>query len=505
MGQKVNFNNKKTNNLKILVIIILIIVVAVVLLKSAKDVMNSRQNSNEDTNKAGTSTVNKQFSSLEELLKSYECKLISKTETYELLTAEIDFKYNLYSGDVSNENFFLNLCKAIVEFEDYRNLKLNDKAKDIDIEVTCENKSIIEFKINGDVNYYLNNDSRLNRNKTYKITEFSIQSEELKTLMDNNWDETKVEFGTRESMYSDYNIFFDEGIRYKTVGKNIFNIVFTEYYNGEVAAKLKPTATTKQVLNALGDPTFSNGEMLYGYVGEDAYLFFDFLNKQISVYPVVKVTKDDEKKLLEYVKAMNESHDIKIFATDLIDNWSDYDLYNYDVNYVDLRYTLKGVQLSIYGGSLKNGVYIYQNYSGDRSIADLENVYIKETDAVYDSEYARSMGEAEKAYKASQQNNAESELYHVELITDKNGDIIKVGFISVDGTRPDVEISDSFYTYVWLNESQILYSVQNKGIYYYDFDTFTKRILIEGKEDFKIKSYENNILTYDDTSVKVEE
>ena len=202
---------------------------------------------------------------------------------------------------------------------------------------------------------------------------------------------------------------------------------------------------------------------------------------------------------------MNDSLDIKTFASKIALYWTDFDVYNFDSNYVDLKYTLKGVELSIYSGSLKNGIYIYQNYSGDRSIADLENVYIKETDAVYDSEYARSMGEAEKAYKASQQNNVESELYHVELITDQNGDIIKVGFISVDGTRPDVELNDRVYTYVWLNESQILYSVQNKGIYYYDLDTLTKRILVEGEDNYEIKSYENDILTYDDTSVRVEE
>ncbi len=506
MGQKINFSAKKTNKLKVLIIIVLVILVTVVLFRSIKNVLNNRQLLNgDDSNKAGTSTVNKKFSTLEELLKNYECRLISKNETNELLTAEIDFKCNLYTDDISNENFFLNLCKAIVEFEDYRNLKLTDENKDITIEVTCENKSIIEFKINGDVNYYLNNDSRLNRDKTYKITEFSIQSEELKTLIDNNWDETKVEFGTKESTYSDYNIYFDEGIKYKTVGKNIYNIVFTENYKQEVAAKLNATATLKQVTNALGEPTFSNGELLYGYVGENVYLFFDFLNKQVSVYPVVKVSKDDETKLKELIGEMNDSLDIKTFASKIALYWTDFDVYNFDSNYVDLKYTLKGVELSIYSGSLKNGIYIYQNYSGDRSIADLENVYIKETDAVYDSEYARSMGEAEKAYKASQQNNVESELYHVELITDQNGDIIKVGFISVDGTRPDVELNDRVYTYVWLNESQILYSVQNKGIYYYDLDTLTKRILVEGEDNYEIKSYENDILTYDDTSVRVEE
>ena len=41
-------------------------------------------------------------------------------------------------------------------------------------------------------------------------------------------------------------------------------------------------------------------------------------------------------------------------------------------------------------------------------------------------------------------------------------------------------------------------------MYYYNFDTFTKQTLLEGNEDYHINSFENNILSYDNTATKIE-
>ena len=44
----------------------------------------------------------------------------------------------------------------------------------------------------------------------------------------------------------------------------------------------------------------------------------------------------------------------------LTDLWNDYDLYNYDKNYLDISYTLKGVRIS-YSSEDKDGIQIYEN------------------------------------------------------------------------------------------------------------------------------------------------
>ena len=505
MGQKVNYNQNKTNKLKIVGIVILSLLIVLVLLMVMKRGDKSQNNNVQNSqNISGFAYSTTKFESLEAILKSYDCKLISKQETNDLVKANVNFKYGLYTGEKSNENFFLNLCKIIVEFENYKNLELIDNNKDIDIEVICEGTKITQFIINGDTNYYLNNNSRLNRNKTYHVTDFTIQSKELQAMIDENWDEKSVEWGTRESIFNNYNIYFEEGIQYKVVSRNIYNLVFTNQYQGKVAGGLTTNAEPAQVESALGTPTFQQDNYIYGYVGENNYLFFDFMNHQISVYPVVSVTKSEEDNLKELIEKMNESADIKSFATELTELWIDYDEYNYKANFVDLKYSLKGVELSIYSDSLKNGIYIYQNYTGDRAIADLENVYIMETDAVFSAEYNRAMYEANKAYGASQLGYEASDAYYVELITNENYDIIKGRFISTDGTRPDVEINDSIDTYVWMSDTELIYSVKNKGIYYYNFDGLEKQVLIEGTEDYQIHSYENNILSYDNTATMIE-
>ena len=127
-----------------------------------------------------------------------------------------------------------------------------------------------------------------------------------------------------------------------------------------------------------------------------------------------------------------------------------------------------------------------------------------DSDAVYDSEYGRMFEEANKAYGASQLGYEESEAYYVELVENKDEEVVKGRFISKDGSKADVEINESIYTYVWISDVELIYSIQEKGMYYYNFDTFTKQTLLEGNEDYHINSFENNILSYDNTATKIE-
>ena len=52
-------------------------------------------------------------------------------------------------------------------------------------------------------------------------------------------------------MFSSYNIYFDEGIKYLTVGRNVFNVVFTKKYNGSIVGDLGVLATPSEVKSAL--------------------------------------------------------------------------------------------------------------------------------------------------------------------------------------------------------------------------------------------------------------
>lgn len=513
MGQKVNYNkNNKTNKLKIAGIAILSLLVVIVLIDSVRRVNNSpnsNQNENSSQNIVGVGTLSEKYTTLQDLLKSYNCTYEKEENTNGLRKIYLKFDVGLYTGNMSNESHFLSICKAVANFIDYKNFELIDKNKNIDIEVDCEKPNITSIKINGDLNYYLNHDSDRNKNLSTNITNFTIQSRELQDLINNNWDETKVNLGTKDSSCNGYNIYFDEGINSKIVSTSIYNVIFTEKYRGQVAGNLTVNSTPDQVKASLGNPTFEDGfDKLYGYVGENNYLFFDFENKEISVYPVKKVTPEDEKKLKELVEKLNENQDIKAFSTDLIGYWLDYDVYDYDSDYVDLRYTLKGVRLQISNNSLKNGIFIYQNYSGNRNISELENVYIQETDFVFESEKER----ADSEYLCrSEEGDFEEDYYNKYL-----GENFSVRFYGyeVEGSKgakfysrtqeyPDSELDRNLVisSYIWYDSNNFVYSVNDDGIYVYNCVDRVNTKLSDVTGEIEINSAENGQIIYNENEV----
>lgn len=511
MGQKVNYNKSKKNNIKIIGIVFLSLFVLVILFRTFKNLKDSLPIDLESPDKAEFYFSVKDYKTIEELIASYNCKFIRKEETSDLLKLYLQFEVDLYSGNNSNENYFLNMSKVIAEFIDYKNFELIDNNKNIDIEVKCENPNIIEYKINGDLNYYLNHDSKSNKSLSTKMTDFSIQSKELQNLIDKGWNEKNVDWGTKESTCNGYNIYFDEGIKYKNVSTDIFNIIFTSKYNGQVAGGLTTNSSKEEVEKALGEPTFSQGDSLYGYVSKICYLFFDFSNKQISVYPVIEISEDEEKELKELIKKMNNTSDIKTFATGLTNLWNDYDVYDYDSNYVDLIYTLKGFELSISSDSLKNGIFIYQNYLGNRNIVNMENVYMKDTDKVFDYEKSRSQNEKMSRNEIGQIDEEYYDKYlginfSVRFNSMKSIDskyYKGVKFYSRKEEYPDSELNKNIEisSYIWYDENKFIYSIDDDGIYVYNCITRVNVKIAECKGEIIINSANSGQIIYNDTEI----
>lgn len=507
MGVKINYDKNRSNKFKIIGIVSLILLFVIVLITNFKSEDSDSGKENNIPIKSELSDGYTPYDNLEELLKSYGSKLISNSETENLLYVNADLKYNLYTGEKSNENYFVRLCNSIAIFANFKNIELIDESKNIKIEINCDGSRIVEIKINGDLNYYLNHDSQKNKNLFTNITDFTIQSQELKELIDENWDETKINFGTKESTCNGYNIYFDEGIRYKTVARNIYNVIFTTKYIGQVAGNLSPNSTPEQVEDSLGKPTFSKDKIIYGYLGKSNYLFFDFMNQEISVYPVIKVTREEENKLKEFIEEMNETSDIKTFASKITDFWIDYDVYDFDSYYVDLRYTLKGINLSINSSSLKNGIYVYQNYSGNRSIADLDNVYIKDTDFVFEQESKRSNDEI--LNRLDQGNFTEEQRKEMGVkfavrskSISETGNLIGVYLYSRDKEFPDTELERNLEisSWKWYDDYNFIYSVDDDGIYVYNCFTRTNTKLESIKDEIYINKIEDNKIVFNENN-----
>lgn len=507
MKPKTNYNAKgKKVNFKLIAVIVVTLIILFALIQSIRKIKNGMNiNSQLSNDVASIYKPIDKYKTLEELISNYKCKVIKKEETEAFVKVTLSFDVDLYTGKNSNETHFLNICKAIAEFIDYKDFELLDKEKNIDIEVKCQKPNIVEFKINGDANYYLNNDSKTNRNLRANVTQFSIQSPELQNLIDGNWVESKVNWGTKDSTCNGYNIYFEEGIQYKTVTQNVYNVIFTEKYKNSVVGGLTTNSNATAIESALGKPTFLSEGEICGYVSDDAYVFFDLVNHQISVYPVVKVTEKDEETLVKLIQTMNETSNVKEFAVELTDYWNDYDLYKYDSTYMDLKYTLKGVEIAISNSSLKNGIYIYPNYTGSRDIIELENVYMKDTDCVFEYEKNRAMTETMNRVDQGDFTQEDYDKFlginfSVRFQQSRQGTIEGPRFYSRDKSYADSELDKrlEIISYIWLNENVFIYSVEGEGLYAYNcVDRKTQKIF-DSNIKIIINDIKNNELTYNE-------
>lgn len=510
MGQKINYS-KKNKKLKVVIIVALAVVSLLILYISFKEAIKSIRN-NETPNTTESSQIKYSvgsYSTIESLLASHNCKLIKEAKESGQTILYVNFTYDLYTGNVSNENYFFNISKLVAEFYNYINFEIIDNKKNIDIEVTCEKPNIVEFKINGDVNYYLNQDTiRNSSNRQNRVTSFTIQSKELQAAIEGNWNEANVDWGTKESTCDGYNIYFDEGIKYKVVARNIYNIIFTRQYKGEVAGNLNPNSSKEAVVNNLGEPTFSNGDMLYGYIGENNYIFFDFINKQISIYPVVKISNSEESNLKVLINQMNKTSDIKNFVTELVNAWNDYDVYDFNSDYVDLRYTLKGIKLDISASSLKNGIFIYQNYSGDTNITELENVYFTDTDMVFDEEKVRTSNESlnrniQGYFSDEEINKILGKNFLIRFKSFEDSICIGPMFYSKSQEYADSELDKNLEvsSYRWYNDSILVYSVNNDGIYVYNCETRVNAKALDLNGEITIQDAGNGQIIYNNNEI----
>ena len=76
-----------------------------------------------------------------------------------------------------------------------------------------------------------------------KTTDFEITSGVIEECIRNNWNELNL--GRRDSIFNEYYIYFDEGIKVKTINNKIYNVVFDKNYKGNVINSLFPGVDRK--------------------------------------------------------------------------------------------------------------------------------------------------------------------------------------------------------------------------------------------------------------------
>lgn len=449
-----------------------------------------------------------EFKSVKEVIEYFESEYyssgISAEEGYDL-DIKVSFKYNLYEGDESKEVFFKNLYERIAVVTDKKSFRIIDEGKNITIAIKCTSNGIYEVKINGETDFYRKEDSKRSLEKNFKaeVLDLSIDSPELKSLIDANWITKNADLGTVESSYYKYDVYFDEGYEIKTLQGKVYNIVFTKNYDGTVVDGFNVGANLKNVQANYGTTFEETG--LLGYKTKDFYVWFS--KDEISIYPITRI---DYSEFEELAKEYNENKNANDFMYKITDIWPDYDLYQSNANYVKISYANKGVQFQYsvekpvgitlfenYRGSLRNNLEEYPNifYSFDKTLTGEREVERRYTKIFYD----------DGDFEDDPIHN--SKLF--QLLFEKDGDEIKkIKIKSINNEYPNNELDEliSINSYVWGDDTHLIYGVTNDGIYLYDAINRTIEKVAEGNGNFKITNYDRdtNLLSYDDKGIKLD-
>ena len=495
------------------IIIVLLVIVFVLMILSIVAEKLSKSDKSFDISYDNLTTI-------KEVIEYYDSVYISEKECKEepyKLDVYLKFKFLPYDeNDKSNEEYYMNLLEDGAKVLNYINFRMFDKENNITVEVICENGKIKSIIINGIEDYFIYMDSQISMKKYEEIkeTDFAVTSEILQNCIDNNWNKD-VYFGERSSIFNEYYIYFNEGIKVRTINNKIYNIIFDKNYNKSVINNITPGRDLHNIELTIGEATFKDEELnLLGYKGKDLYVFFT--ESEISVYRISNSDTDDFFDLAD--SYINKKLDFLEFMNELTYLWPDYSIYDYSKEHVFISYPLKGVEIKL-NYEDTSGILIYNNIKSNLSKVEryLENtdfVSRLQIDAVFEAEKRRVL-QAEKELdlcesyidtltEEEKSIVGKSSYYGCYPKLDNNNYIYEMKFISKSSDRPNRELSDTINSYLWLSDSLFIYSKNGKGIYVYNLDDGSVKRFIVGEETYKLKGYENGILKYDNTEVNIQ-
>lgn len=313
--------------------------------------------------------------------------------------------------DDMRQGFYTNMLVRISKVIEYDNFRVIDEDRKLVIAVKCDKskRTITEIKINGDKNYWGNIKSQYNiyslGNENIKDN-IDVQSKELLTLIENNWQRNKLNLSEKEVEEGEYETYSKTGIEIRTVNRKVFNIVFTKEYKQNVINGITTQTDFEKIVEILGEPTVGAKDSgIMGYKGRNIYVFF-LMNSEISIYRVENNYEDIDE-FINMIELFEIDRDVKTFVNTITDIWPDWDIYNYGENFVDLRYTLKGVKIQ-FGLSQNNGIIYDKSFKGkirdNITIEDIKNditklpkfTYFEDKDNIYEIEFDRLFNKIEK-------------------------------------------------------------------------------------------------------------
>lgn len=506
----------KNNRKKIIMILISIILLFLIIIASISIFQDNKKEKELEQLKqvvAQYSSI-EDFKSIQEVALYLDCKLISIEESkQENIKYNVNLSLKITPEEEGAEQYYEKLVQYSAHALEYNNFFIVDKDKNIIVLVLCnkEKNLVSNYYINEEENYFKTRETQKQMNNSVKIEsiEVDVQSEVLKNILKNEW-RVLNEIGTKESSFNGYDIYFDEGFEIKKINNKVFNIVFNEKYEKNIVNNLNTKSTKEEIEEILGKPQFELSDLI-GYKTKNMYIFF--YKNQISIYKIEDYNTD---KIVEFIEQYNTEKNLEKLINQVKEVWKDYDIYEYGNNYILLQYTTKGIAFK-YGIDNNNGIYLYNNYTGNISKTEKldviiknklqlpQNVFYEDIDLTFKNEIKR----LETQYDTTENNNKSSSIItntssKFKTVKTKKNDGYEIKFISINKQYPNSELKEVINKGLWFNDSIFIYSIKDRGIFYYNAVERTYGTIVNGKQEFNLYYLENEILYYDDTSVKVE-
>ena len=500
-------------NIIIFSVVVLLFLITIIVISVNKNI-SERKRIESEQQRVKQYTALDDFQTMEEVALYLDSKLIKQEASTENNIQDIvymELSVNPVENDVVNQGFYEKLVQYSAKVLKYNNFNIVDSEKKIVVTVICDKSAemVGTYYINGTQNYFEKLENIKNAEKRSKVEEIdvTINSEDLNKIVNNQWKIDGINIGTAESTYKGYDIYFDEGIEARTIQKKYFNIIFNNKYNKKIVNDLTTSSTQEQIIAKLGEPQFKVGNLI-GYKSKTMYIFF--YNNQVSIY---RNEEFDTQKIAKLIEQYNQDNNIVDFFNKLKDIWNDYDKYTNSKDNILLQYTLKGLTLE-FNSSSKNGIFIYNNYNGkicgDLTIDEysqeneaFKNINIENEDLVFKAETERINTQDSNSKLNNNPTVATintSNSFRV-VATKLNENVYSIRLVSLDNQYPNFELRDYISSGIWLNDYELVYSVQGRGIYVCNTKERTYKTIITGKDSFNIKKIENNILYYDEAQI----
>lgn len=492
---------KKKRNLIILAIILVLAIIVI-----SRIVIN--------VNKPKTSIDD--FSSVKEMVEYDGHKYISmQNSTEEGFEKDIYITFSkatLNDDGTTNKNLYEIVISHVAGMLKGKNFRLIDTDKNIVVKIKFDdNDDVSTYTINDDSKYWehIQTNYQIDNLQEEQLSNFSIESQILANIINNNWIYNNINLGSRESAVNNYEIYYDEGYKVRKIGSEIYNIIFTQNYNGQVLNGIKTTTSVENVESILGNPTFKDDtNNIIGYKCEYFYIFFT--GDEISIYHPDKYNEQKSKRFGELVTELNKTGDMNTFLNKLTDLYPDYaSYYSYNNNgYVNIAYPLQGFEVTM-GAANNNGITIYSNFQGNITdsitIDDLKqnkqmpaNVYTRlDTNLVFAEEKTRKA--QDEVYRTPYDGAYLAQTEEYTVINNNN----IYNFYSRDKSKIDTSlIINNLSSLIAFNQTEFIYGIKDEGIYLYNAETLNNTKIVEGQGNFNIDRIENNTIYYDETYIE---